>query len=100
MKSTPKTFQRKLILYNLLIVICIASAVSFFNYNSYRKDVIVAETKSSQNRINGLSARMGVAYDEMVSTAPSGNLCFSPPPFPNTGRGTAIPRRLSMRLTC
>ncbi|EHI58528.1 hypothetical protein HMPREF9473_03487 [ [Hungatella hathewayi WAL-18680] len=30
MKSTPKTFQRKLILYNLLIVICIASAVSFF----------------------------------------------------------------------
>lgn len=67
MKSTPKTFQRKLILYNLLIVICIASAVSFFNYNSYRKDVIVAETKSSQNRINGLSARMGVAYDEMVN---------------------------------
>ncbi len=67
MKPTPKTFQRKLILYNLVIIICIASAVSFYNYNSYRKDVIVSETKNSANRIAGLSDRMEVAYDEMVN---------------------------------
>lgn len=67
MKPTPKTFQRKLILYNLVIIICIASAVSFYNYTSYRRDVIVSETKNSANRITGLSDRMEVAYDEMVN---------------------------------
>lgn len=67
MKPTPKTFQRKLILYNLLIIICIASAVSFYNYTSYRRDVIASETKNSANRIAGLSDRMEVAYDEMVN---------------------------------
>lgn len=67
MESTPKTFQRKLILYNLLIVICIASAVSFYNYTSYRRDVIATETNSSINRITNLSERMKIAYDEMIN---------------------------------
>lgn len=67
MESTPKTFQRKLILYNLLIIVCIACAVSFYNYQSYRKDVIVTETRNSQNRVANLSDRMEVAYDEMIN---------------------------------
>lgn len=67
MESTPKTFQRTLILYNLLIIICIASAISFHNYYSYRNDVIDNETRGSINRVTTLSDRMEVAYDEMIN---------------------------------
>lgn len=63
----PKTFQKKLILYNLLVIISIASAVSFYNYSSYCKDVIISETKNSENRIKTLSERLNVAYEEMVN---------------------------------
>lgn len=67
MNSTPKKFQRKLILYNLMIIICIASAISFYNYQSYRNDVIKNETTSSVSRINALSDRLELAYDEMIN---------------------------------
>ena len=63
----PKTFQKKLILYNMLVIICIASAVSFYNYRSYCQDVIISETNNSANRVRALSERLQVAYDEMVN---------------------------------
>lgn len=67
MKFIPRTFQWKLILYNMIIIIAIASAVSFFNYSSYRNDVVASETRNSLNRISNLSDRMQVAYDEMIN---------------------------------
>ncbi|MDO5415705.1 MAG: histidine kinase [Lachnospiraceae bacterium] len=63
----PKTFQFKLILYNFMVIICIAATISFYNYHSYRNDVIANETKNSQNRLFALSDRMEVAYHEMVN---------------------------------
>lgn len=65
--NMPKTFQKKLILYNLLVIICIASAVSFYNYRSYCQDFIITETKNSAGRIQSLSERLELAYDEMVN---------------------------------
>ena len=65
--TMPKTFQKKLILYHLLVIICIASAVSFYNYRSYCQDVIISETNNSANRVRTLSERLQVAYDEMVN---------------------------------
>lgn len=67
MEKTPKTFQKQLILYNFLIIICIACAVSYYNYYSYKKDIIVSETQNSVNRISSLADRLSVAYDEMIS---------------------------------
>ncbi|MFV0240634.1 MAG: two-component sensor histidine kinase, partial [Lacrimispora sphenoides] len=63
----PRTFQYKLLLYNLLVVTSIACAVSFYNYHSYYKDAIQNETENSVNRIQILSDRMEVAYEEMVN---------------------------------
>ncbi len=63
----PRTFQYKLLLYNLLVVISIACAVSFYNYRTYYKDAIKNETENSVNRIQILSDRMEVAYEEMVN---------------------------------
>ena len=66
-RSMPKTFQKKLIFYNLLIIICIASVISFYNFASYKEDVIKGETNNSVNRIRTLSDRVLLAYDEMVN---------------------------------
>ncbi|ADL04504.1 sensor histidine kinase [Lacrimispora saccharolytica] len=63
----PRTFQYKFLLYNLLMVISIACAVSFYNYHSYYKDAIKNETENSVNRVQILSDRMEVAYEEMVN---------------------------------
>ncbi len=63
----PKTFQRKIILYNMLIIIAIASAVSYYSFTSYKKDVIASETRNSQNTIRLLSDRLDFAYREMVN---------------------------------
>ena len=65
--AAPKTFQRKLIFYNMLIIICIACVVSFYNFTSYKNDVIKNETNNSVNRIQILSDRAALAYDEMVN---------------------------------
>lgn len=65
--AAPKTFQRKLIFYNMLIIICIACVVSFYNFTSYKNDVIKNETNNSVNRIQTLSDRAALAYDEMVN---------------------------------
>ena len=65
--SIPKTFQRKIILYNLLIVIAIATVISYYNFASYKKDTIATETKNSQNTIHLLSDRLELAYHEMIN---------------------------------
>lgn len=66
-KHFPQTFQYKLLLYNLLVVITIACVVSFYNYHSYYMDALQNETENSVNRIQILSDRMEVAYEEMVN---------------------------------
>lgn len=63
----PKTFQRKIILYNMLIIIAIASAVSYYSFTSYKEDVIASETRNSQSTIRLLSDRLNFAYREMVN---------------------------------
>ena len=67
MEKPKKTFQFQLILYNLLIIFCIACAVSYYNYRSYKKDILEAEIQSSQNRVASLSLRTQAAYDEMMN---------------------------------
>lgn len=65
--SIPKTFQYKLIAYNLAIVVCIALAVSIYSFNSYQQDMIDTASENSESRIDNLSERLNVAYDEMVN---------------------------------
>lgn len=62
-----KTFRQKLILYNLFLIICIALAITFYTYHSYRKDVLRNETENSENRIRSLSETLDIAYTEMVN---------------------------------
>lgn len=66
-KKMKNSFQKQLILYNLFLIICIASAISFYNYHSYRKDVILNERENSANQIHTLSDRLDIAYKEMVN---------------------------------
>lgn len=63
----PKTFQRKIILYNLIIVIAIASVISYYNFTSYKNDTIEIETRNSQNTIQLLAERLDLAYQEMIN---------------------------------
>lgn len=67
MKKVPITFRKRLILYNLLIIMCIAFTISVYTYSSYRKDVINNETVSSVNRLHSLSFRLEIACDEMIN---------------------------------
>ncbi len=67
MKKNPRTFRQRMILYNLLMIICIAFIISIYTYSSYRKDVIANETVSSANRLQSLSARLEIACDEMIN---------------------------------
>lgn len=67
MNTSSKTFRRKLILYNMAVIICIAITISVYNYNSYRKEVVVTETRNSIHRISNLYDRMELAYDEMIN---------------------------------
>lgn len=64
---TPKTFQRKLVLYNFLIVICIAGAISFYNYTSYRSSSYQAAIVGASDRVSSLSSNLEVGYNEMVN---------------------------------
>jgi two-component system sensor histidine kinase YesM len=86
----PRTFQYKFLLYNLLVVISIACAVSFYNYRSYYKDAIQNETENSVNRIQILSDRMEVAYEEMVNivvTCSERKSLFSAPSLKRSDNG-------------
>ena len=66
-KKTPRTFQKKLIFFNFLTIICIASAISFYTYFSYKNDVIANETENSVSRLHSLSARLDIACTEMIN---------------------------------
>ena len=66
-KRTPTSFKSKLIVYNLIIVIGIASFISFYNYHSYRKDVIETEKKNSLDRVQNISKSLETAYNEMLN---------------------------------
>ena len=66
-KNMPTTFRRRMIWYNLMIIICIAASISLYSYSSYKKDVIKNETANSVSRLNSLDARLTVACDEMIN---------------------------------
>ncbi len=36
MKKIPITFRKRMILYNLLIIICVAFTISIYTYSSYK----------------------------------------------------------------
>ncbi len=61
-----KTFQKNIILYNFLIIICIASAISLFNYISYRQEVIDTETINSKHRVNTLANNLQTTYESIL----------------------------------
>lgn len=67
MKKIPITFRKRMILYNLLIISCVAFTISIYTYSSYKKDVIANETASSVNRLHSLSFRLEIACDEMIN---------------------------------
>lgn len=64
---TVKTIKRKLILYNLIIVISIALFVSIYNYISYRNATIDMLVETSEENTWTAAERLQVAYDEMLN---------------------------------
>lgn len=67
MRKIPITFRKRMILYNLFMIICIALIISIYTYSSYRGDVIANEAVSSANRLHLLSSRLEIACDEMIN---------------------------------
>lgn len=67
MRKIPITFRKRMILYNLFMIICIALMISIYTYSSYRGDVIANEAVSSANRLHLLSSRLEIACDEMIN---------------------------------
>ncbi|MCI8950364.1 MAG: sensor histidine kinase [Lachnospiraceae bacterium] len=67
MKKIPITFRKRMILYNLLMIVCIACIISIYTYSFYKKDAIVSETASSANRLHLLSSRLEIACDELIN---------------------------------
>lgn len=67
MKKIPITFRKRMILYNLLVIICVAFIISIYTYSSYKKDVVDNETASSVNLLRTLSFRLEIACDEMIN---------------------------------
>lgn len=63
----PITFRKRMILYNLVMIICIAFIISIYTYSFYRKDAIASEAASSANRLHLLSSRLEIAYDEIIN---------------------------------
>lgn len=63
----PVTFRKRMILYNLLMIICIAFTISIYTYSFYRKDAIVSETSNSANRLHLVSSRLEIAWDELIN---------------------------------
>ena len=67
MKKIPITFRKRMILYNLLVIICVAFIISIYTYSSYKKDVVTNETASSVSLLRTLSFRLEIACDEMIN---------------------------------
>lgn len=56
-----------MILYNLLMIICIAFAISIYTYSFYKKDAIASEAANSANRLHLVSSRLEIAWDELIN---------------------------------
>lgn len=63
----PVTFRKRMILYNLLVIVCIAFLISIYTYYFYKKDVIDSEAANSVNRLHLVASRIEVAYDELIN---------------------------------
>ncbi len=63
----PVTFRKRMILYNLLMIICIAFAISIYTYSFYKKDAIASEAANSANRLHLVSSRLEIAWDELIN---------------------------------
>lgn len=56
-----------MILYNLLIIVCIAFLISIYTYSFYKNDVIANEAANSANRLHLVASRLEIAYDEIIN---------------------------------
>lgn len=63
----PVTFRKRMILYNLLVIVCIAFLISIYTYYFYKKDVINSEATNSANRLHLIASRIEIAYDELIN---------------------------------
>ncbi len=63
----PVTFRKRMILYNLLMIVCIAFTISIYTYSFYRKDAIAREAANSANRLHLVSSRLEIAWDELIN---------------------------------
>lgn len=63
----PVTFRKRMILYNLLVIVCIAFLISIYTYYFYKKDVINSEAANSVNRLHLVASRIEIAYDEIIN---------------------------------
>lgn len=63
----PVTFRKRMILYNLLMIVCIAFTISIYTYSFYKKDAIASEAANSANRLHLVSSRLEIAWDELIN---------------------------------
>lgn len=63
----PVTFRKRMILYNLLVIVCIAFLISIYTYSFYKKDVINSEAANSVNRLHLIASRIEIACDEIIN---------------------------------
>ncbi len=63
----PVTFRKRIILYNLLVIVCIAFLISIFTYSFYKKDVIASEAGNSANRLHLVASRLEIACNELIN---------------------------------
>ncbi|MDE5697710.1 MAG: sensor histidine kinase [Lachnospiraceae bacterium] len=63
----PVTFRKRMILYNLLVIVCIAFLISIYTYSFYKKDVINSEAANSVNRLHLVASRIEIACDEIIN---------------------------------
>lgn len=63
----PITFRKRMILYNLLIIVCIAFLISIYTYSFYKKDVIASEASNSASRLHLVASRIEIACVEIIN---------------------------------
>ncbi|MDE6925353.1 MAG: sensor histidine kinase [Acetatifactor sp.] len=63
----PITFRKRMILYNLLVIVCIAFLISIYTYSFYKNDVIDNEAANSANRLHLVASRIEIACDEIIN---------------------------------
>ena len=63
----PITFRKRMILYNLLVIVCIAFLISVYTYSFYKKDVIDSEAANSASRLHLVASRIEIACDELIN---------------------------------